>query len=414
MAGPGMELIGNEEIEEVIDVLKGKHLSRYGKDDDISFKQKVYKLEKEIAKMSGVKYAVAMNSGTSALMTALSALGIGPGDEVIVPGYTFIASMSTIVYARAIPVLAEVDKTLNLDPKDVEKKITSRTKAVLAVHMLGNPARMDELKKICDDHNLLLIEDCAQAFGATYKDKGIGSIGDAGIFSFNVFKTITCGDGGMVITNYEKTYRRCFAFHDQGHSPNRKGVEVGERPFLGLDFRMTELQGAVMLAQVRKVNKMIKHLRENKALYKSMIEDIPGLEFREITDENGECGTLLVIFFPTSEIARNIAKELDSKVIADSGWHVYNNMEHLINQYTVTPEGCPFKCPFYTNNGGNQKYYKGMLPQTDDLLSRAFMISIGVSDAGLGSGFGITVLDGENEIKKSANRFRSVVKKYLT
>jgi dTDP-4-amino-4,6-dideoxygalactose transaminase len=413
MPGPGMELIGEEEIIEVLEVLQGRHLSRYGKEEDLNFKQKVFKLEHEVAHRSGVRYAVAVNSGTSALLTILSALQIGPGDEVIVPGYTFIASMSTIVYARAVPVLAEIDKTLNLDPADVERKITPRTKAIMVVHMLGNPARLDELRAVADRHGLFLIEDCAQAFGATYKGSGIGSIGHAGAFSFNVFKTITCGDGGMIITDDENLYRRSFAFHDQGHSPNRKGVEVGRRPFLGLDFRMTELQGAVTLAQTRKVDRMLEHLRSNKNLYKSLIADLPGIEFRELPDPAGECATLLVVFLPTAEIARTIAAEVGTKVIADSGWHVYNNMEHLLNQATITPEGCPFTCPIYTQKGGNQKYFKGMLPQTDNLLNRAINISIGVSDAGLGSAFGVTVLDGSEEVEKSAARFRQAALKYL-
>jgi dTDP-4-amino-4,6-dideoxygalactose transaminase len=266
---------------------------------------------------------------------------------------------------------------------------------------------------IADRYNLFLIEDCAQAFGATYKGRGIGSIGHASGFSFNVFKTITCGDGGMVITDDEQTYRRCFAFHDQGHSPNRKGVEVGQRLFLGLDFRMTELQGAVMLAQVRKVDSMLAHLRSNKSLYKSMISDLPGITFREITDPDGECATLLVVFLPTSEIARKVASELGSKVIADSGWHVYNNMETLLNLSTVTPEGCPYTCQSFTQKNGSPRYRKGMLPQTDSLLGRAINISIGVSDPGLGSAFGVKVLDGPNEVEASADMFREVVLKHL-
>jgi dTDP-4-amino-4,6-dideoxygalactose transaminase len=413
MPGPGMELIGEEEIVEVLEVLQSRHLSRYGKEDDPDFKQKVFKLEQEVARVSGVRYAVAMNSGTSALLTAMSSLGIGPGDEVIVPGYTFIASMSTIVFSRAIPVLAEVDRTLNLDPADVERKITPRTKAIMVVHMLGNPARLNELRAIADKHQLFLIEDCAQAFGATYQGRGIGSIGHVGAFSFNVFKTITCGDGGMLITDDEETYRRSFAFHDQGHSPNRKGVEVGQRPFMGLDFRMTELQGAVMLAQLRKVKAMLAHLRQNKQLYRSLIADLPGIEFREVLEPEGECATLLVTFMPSAEIARKVAAELGSKVIADSGWHVYNNMEHLLNQNTVTSEKCPFACPHYTEKGGEQKYYKGMLPQTDELLGRAINISIGVSDAGLGSAFGVKVFDGPQEVEVSADRFRQAALKYL-
>lgn len=233
----------------------------------------------EVAKRVGVPYAVAVNSGTSALLVALIGLGVGPGDEVIVPGYTFIASISSIIYARAVPILAEVDRTLNLDPADVERKITPRTKAIMAVHMLGNPARLDELKKIADAHKLLLIEDCAQAFGARYKGRGVGSIGDVGTFSFNVYKTITAGDGGMLVTRDEEAYRRFFGLHDQGHTPLRTGVEIGHRPFVGLDFRMTELAAAVLLAQLKKVETILGHLHSNKQRFKHAIADLPGLDF---------------------------------------------------------------------------------------------------------------------------------------
>ena len=257
MPGPGMELIGEEEKKELLEVLDAGRLYRYGSADDPRFKAKVIKLEQEVAKRVGVPYAVAVNSGTSALLVALIGLGVGPGDEVIVPGYTFIASISSIIYARAVPILAEVDRTLNLDPADVERKITPRTKAIMAVHMLGNPARLDELKEIADEHKLLLIEDCAQAFGARYKGRAVGSIGDVGTFSFNVYKTITAGDGGMLVTRDEEAYRRFFGLHDQGHSPLRTGVEIGHRPFVGLDFRMTELAAAVLLAQLRKLETIL-------------------------------------------------------------------------------------------------------------------------------------------------------------
>lgn len=413
MPGPGMDLIGQEEIDEVLDVLRSGYLLRYAKEDNPRFKAKVYTLEQEVARRCGVRYAVGVNSGTSALLTALAGLGIGPGDEVIVPGYTFVASLSAVIYARAVPVLAEVDRTLNLDPRDVERKITRRTKAILAVHMLGNPARLNELKTLADRHGLFLIEDCAQAFGATYHGRAVGTVGQIGAFSFNGFKMITAGDGGMIITDDEDLYRRCFAFHDQGHLPNRKGVEVGARSLVGLDFRLTELQAAVLLAQLRKLDGMLEHLRANKRLYKSIISDIPGLEYREITDPDGECATLLVVFLPSEEIARQVASELQTKVLADSGWHVYNHMEHILNQSTVTEEGCPFRCPIYLEKGGSARYEQGMLPQTDGLLARAINISIGVWDPGLGSAFGVTVKDGPAEVKASADRFCRAVRQYL-
>src|SRR5215470_7114747 len=418
MPGPGMELIGEEEIQEVLEVLRGGYLFRYGislgTEVDPRFKGKVYQVEKEIAEYCGVRHAVAVNSGTSALLTALAGLGIGPGDEVIAPGYTFIASLSSIVYSRAVPVLAEVDRTFNLDPQDVQAKITPRTRAIMAVHMMGNPARLDELKAIADAHGLFLIEDCAQAFGATYKGRPVGSIGQAGAFSFNVYKTITSGDGGMVITDDDEVYRRCFAFHDQGHSPLRTGVEIGERPFFGLDFRFTELQAAVLLAQFRKLPQLLQRLRTNKKRYKELISDLPGLRFREITDEQGECATMLTVILPSAGIAQSIAQHLGTKVVARAGWHVYNNMEQLMKLRTATAVQCPFSCfPIYAQEKREIRYWQGMLPKTDSLLERSLNISIGVSDPGLSSGFGVTLRDDPESVERHAAGFRQAAEKYL-
>ena len=415
MAGPGMELIGEEEIREVLEVMRSGYLFRYATspetDADARFLGKVYQVESEIARHCQVRYAVAVNSGTSALLTSLAGLGIGPGDEVIVPGYTFIASLSSIIYSRAVPVLAEIDRTFNLDPADVERKITPRTKAIMAVHLMGNPARLDELKAIADGHRLILIEDCAQAFGATYKGRPVGSIGMAGAFSFNVYKTITSGDGGMVVTDDEEVFRRAFAFHDQGHAPFRRGVEIGERPFVGLDFRFTELQAAVLLAQFRKLPQILAHLRANKRRYKQIVAEVQGIEFREITDSEGECATILTVILPTEEIARRIAQQLGTKVVADAGWHVYSNMEQILEQRTVTAEKCPFTCSPYTSRGGEARYWKGMLPRTDALLARSLNISIGVSDPGLGSAFGVTVKDGLDVVEEHAARFCQIARK---
>ncbi|HXV43003.1 MAG TPA: DegT/DnrJ/EryC1/StrS family aminotransferase, partial [Anaerolineae bacterium] len=219
MPGPGFELIGEEEIAEVVELLQGGWIYRYGSEDNPNFKAKVWRFEQAAAELSGVNYAVAVNSGSTALWVTLVGLGIGPGDEVIVPGFTFIASISAIIFARAVPVLAEIDRTFNLDPADVERKITPRTKAIMAVHLMGNPARMDELKAIAERHGLVLLEDCAQAFGASYKGRPVGSIGQAGAFSFNYAKVITGGEGGLIVTDDENLYKRCFALHDQGHAP---------------------------------------------------------------------------------------------------------------------------------------------------------------------------------------------------
>jgi len=412
-----MEIIDQEEIREVLEVLQDGYLFRYGislgPDVDPRFKGKVAKVEEAVANFVGTSYAVAVNSGTSALLTALSALGVGPGDEVIVPGYTFIASISSIVYARAVPILAEIDRTFNLDPDDIERKITPRTKAIMVVHMTGNPARMDEILAIANAHGLPVIEDCAQCFGATYRGRVVGSMGTVGAYSFNVYKIITSGDGGMVVMNDGELFKRAFAFHDQGHSPLRTGVEIGQRPFIGLDCRFTELQAAVLLAQLRKLPRILSHLRANKKLYKDIISDVPGLEFREITDSEGECATMLTVILPDAEIARAIADELGTKVVAEAGWHVYNNMEQILEQRTITEERCPFTCPYYVNKGGNARYWKGMLPQTDALLARSLNISIGVSDPGLSSSYGVTMRDGPEVVTERATRLREVAIKHL-
>jgi len=279
-----MELIGEEEKQALMEVIESGNLNRYGDLSDPKFKAAVWNLEKEFAQYVGTEYALAVNSGTTALLTALWALNIGPGDEVIVPGYTFIASITSIIFARAIPILSEVDKTLTLDPNDVIKKITPRTKAIMVVHMLGNPGHLDQLVKIAEDHNLILIEDCAQAFGASFKGNSVGTFGKMGTFSLNIYKTITAGDGGMVITNDENLYKRAFAIHDQGHLPLRQGVEQGKRTILGLSFRMNELTGAVARVQLKKANMIKVRLHENKDILKKRLSEIKDIEFREILD----------------------------------------------------------------------------------------------------------------------------------
>jgi 8-amino-3,8-dideoxy-alpha-D-manno-octulosonate transaminase len=217
----------------------------------------------------------------------------------------------------------------------------------------------------------------------------------------------------MVITDDEDLYKRCFAIHDQGHSPLRAGVEIGKRPFLGLDFRYTELQAAVLLAQLRKLPAMLEHLRGNKHRFKSLIADLPGLEFREVLDPEDEIATILTVILPSAKVAQAIAKGLGTKVIAEAGWHVYNNMENLLEQRMPTQISCSFGCRHYAEKGGQMRYYKGMLPQTDDLLSRAINIGIGILDPGLGSAFGVTVKDGLDVVEARAAEFRRVASQYL-
>jgi len=398
MPGPGSFLIGEEEKKEVLDVLESGYLSRYGSEDDPAFKHKVATFEKEFAKYLGVNHSIAVSSGTGALLICLEALGIGPGDEVIVPGYTFIASISSIIYARAIPVFVEIDESLTIDPDDIEKRITKKTKAIMPVHMLGNPCKMDKIMKIAKKHNLYVIEDACQANGASYKGKKVGSIGDIGAFSLNVFKTISAGDGGIVVTNDNDLYEKAFGFHDQGHKPARMGIEVGERSIIGLNFRINELTGAVALAQLRKIEKIVSTLHEKKKKLKDAISEIEGVGFRELNDEE-ECGTLLTLIFDDKDRAEKFCKKVGTKTVYNSGWHVYNNMENILGKKMPTKINCPFTCPYY---GENVEYKAHMLPKTDDILQRAVNISVGVIDGGLGAGFGISILSSDKEIADCA------------
>jgi dTDP-4-amino-4,6-dideoxygalactose transaminase len=413
MAGPGSYIIGEEEKKALLEVVEAGYLFRYGDRKDPQFLAKVWQLEREVGAYFDIPHTVACNSGTTALWIALSALGVGPGDEVIVPGYTFIASITSIIFARAVPVLAEIDETLTLDPEDVRRKITPRTKAIMLVHMLGNPGHIDEIREIARQNNIFLIEDCAQAFAATYKGKYVGSFGDMGTFSFNFYKTITAGDGGLVATADKNLYERAFAIHDQGHLPLRQGVEQGARTVMGLDFRMTELAAAVLLAQLKKVEGIRSELKRRKNRFKEGIQDLEGLEYRTLLDPEGELGTLLTVFLPDEKVARKVGDALGGGVVADSGWHVYNNMEHVLARKTVDSLNCPFSCPYYRDKGGSMEYSKGMLPKTDALLNRAINISIGVADVGLGSGFGVTILSDDNEVDKKIEQFRKTVKKHL-
>jgi dTDP-4-amino-4,6-dideoxygalactose transaminase len=411
MPGPGIELVGAEETAEVMEVLQSGYLSRYGPSDDPAFGAKVHHVEEAIAELTGVKHALALHGGGSAaLWIALLSLGIGAGDEVIVPGFTYVASISAIVYTGATPILAEIDQTFDLDPADVEAKITPRTAGILVVHMLGGPARIDELKAVADRHGLPLIEDCAQAFGATYKGRGVGGFGAAGTFSFNEFKTITCGDGGMIVTDDDGLYERAFAMHDQGHAPDRLESKYAPRPFLGMNFRMTELSGAVLGAQVRKLDQITSHLRANKAIVKDMLEEVPIIGFRELTDPEGDLATHLVVVLPTRAMADAVVEEVGSRTLAESGWHTYSRMNHLLEQRTINGKGCPFDCGDPNHSHGT--YRAGMLPQTDDLLERSLSIGIGVKDPNLAP-FGLRMRDGAAEARQVGATFRDAVIKHL-
>ena len=398
--GPGSYVFGDEERKELLDLMETGNLFRYGVIGVDGFKGKVATFEREMAERLGHKYVFATSSGTGSLLCCLAALGIGEGDEVIVPGYTFIASISTIALMNAVPVLAEIDESLTIDPTKIEALITPKTKAIVPVHMLGNPCNMDAIMEIAKKHNLYVIEDCCQAVGASYKGKRVGTIGNMGAYSLNTFKTITSGDGGFVGTSDYDLYERGFGFHDQGHKPSRMGVEVGNRSMIGMNMRMNELSGAVALAQGRKLEDILTTLRTKKKMLKDQLQGLPGVSFRKINDE-GECGTLLTLLFDTKERAAAFCEKQGTAPIARSGWHVYNNMEQILGKKTWS-EHHPFK-------DSDAKYAAHMLPATDDILERAVNISVGVVDKGLGSGTGININSTEEEINAVAKHLREVI-----
>lgn len=396
MPGPGAFLVGEEERREVEDVLETGYVSRYGTADNPKFKRKVVTLEQEFAKYAGVKHCVALSGGTGAIMAALVALGVGPGVKVLVPGYTFVASISAVIAVGGQPILTEIDDSLTMDPQDLEKKITKDTKVIMPVHMLGNPCDMDPIMEVAKKHELLMLEDCCQALGASYKGKKVGSIGDIGAFSLNINKTITCGDGGLVTANDQHLYERAFGFHDQGHLPLRMGVEIGKRSLIGINLRLNELTGAFALGQLKKLEHILQMLKEKKAHFKNAIlaGDIKNMAFRKINDPD-ECHTLLTILFKDAPTAQRVAEALGTTTLDHSGWHVYNNMEQILA---------------YTDSEGNKLYHKHILPQTDDILSRAINLSVGVVDPGLGASFGINILSSHAEIETTAEKFIRIVK----
>lgn len=404
MSGPGYLFLGDEEKTLVQRALDGWQLNRY-RFDEAAEPSMVYTLEREFEQSTGARHCLAVNSCTSALLTALAALGVGPGDEVIVPGYTFIASIAAIVHRGAVPVLAEIDETLTLDPSDVASRITPATKAIVAVHMLGAPAEMDELRRIADEHGLFLIEDVAQACGGRYRGRPLGTIGDAGAFSLNLFKIITSGDGGLLTLADDTAYERAFAFHDHGSKPLRQGMADADSLF-GMNLRMHELSGAVALGQLRKIDTILRTLREQKTAFLDAIGELPGVTRRRITDPGGECSSFLVLQFESADAARAVAGDLGTSALIDSGRHYYGNMPQLLARRTPAPSEHPFACPAHPTE---RRYAANMLPRTDDILGRSIALSVGVVDAYLGSGVGIDPLSSPDEIAAAARAVQSAV-----
>lgn len=335
---PGFEFFGDEERKELNDVLETGILMRYGFDGPRKGHWKAKELEAAINETFGSKYAQLTSSGTAALTTAMSALNIGYGDEVIMPAFTFVASFEAVLSVGAVPVLVDVDESLTLDPDAVRKAITSKTKCVMPVHMCGSMADLDALKSICKEHDLILLEDACQSIGGSYKGKALGTIGDAGTFSFDFVKTITCGEGGVVMTNNEEVYIKCDGYTDHGH--DHLGADRGAdlHPFIGYNYRISELHAAVGLAQIRKLSKFLEIQKKNHTELKNSLQQIPEISFRVIHDEEGDSRTFLSWFLPTEELTKAAVAEMKAQGILagnfywfDNNWHYIRKWDHLKN-----------------------------------------------------------------------------------
>lgn len=372
---PGFELFGAAERKEVNDVLETGILMRYGFDGARNGVWKAKELEDEICHKFNAGYAQLVSSGTAALTTAMAALGIGAGDEVIMPTFTFVASFEAVISVGAIPVLVDIDETLTLSPSAVRHAVTPRTKAVMPVHMCGSMAQMDELKAICEEHNLILLEDACQAIGASYKGKAIGTIGHAGTFSFDFVKIITCAEGGAIITNDEEVYKRCDQYSDHGHDHMGKDRGADLHPYLGYNYRISELHAAVGLAQVRRLEEFLTIQKRNHSIIHNTLKNIEGVTFRVIPDPAGDTGSFLSFFLPTENIARAAIAELQAAGIAgnfywyDNNWHYIRKWQHLQSGSWMhrLPEEQKLQVMQHTNKA---------FPVSDAVMSRCISSSI--------------------------------------
>ncbi len=346
---PGFEVFGAEEKQQVNEVMDSGVLFRYEFAAQRNNVWKVREFEQAFAAYTGAGHAQAVSSGTAALKVGLTALGIGAGDEVITQGFTFVATWEAILDCGAIPVFTEVDMTLNMDPADLEKKITPKTKAIVPVHMMGAPARIAAIKEIADRHGIPVLEDTAQAAGCRLHGQHLGTFGAVGTFSFDAVKTMTTGEGGMCITSDAALWQRMSEYQDHGHDhvPNPGGRGGEGRPFVGFNFRMMEIQGAIGLAQLAKLDAMVVAQQENKQFFQEAASVLPGVEYREILDPAGDSATFFCFLLPDKERTTAVNQVLrDAGVGAvrwsENGWHYYPNWEHLLGGKTPCAGGWPF------------------------------------------------------------------------
>lgn len=398
---PGFELWGDEERKEVNDVLETGILMRYGFDGPRKGIWKSLELEKAITETFGCQYAQLTSSGTAALTTAMAALNIGVGDEVIMPSFTFVASFEAILSVGAIPVMVDVDETLTLNPTAVRNAITAKTKCIMPVHMCGSMADMDALKEICNEYNLILLEDACQSIGGTYKGKHLGTIGHAGTFSFDFVKMITTAEGGVVMTNSQDVYIKSDGYTDHGH--DHTGVDRGAdlHPFIGYNFRISELHAAVGLAQIRKLPTFLTLQKKNNAALKTYLEQIPEITFRQVPEGGEDSCSFLSWFLPTEALMKAFVTEMKAQNILAGNFYWYGNNWHYIKQWQHLQQATTLN-----NISAEQKNALHSLTTQDFSNSDAIM-SCCISTA-------ISLVWTDEQIKDKGEKMVAVLKKVLS
>ena len=397
---PGFELWSDVERKHLNDVVQNGVLMRYGFDGNRNGHWKAKELEAAINDYYGCKYSQLVSNGTAAVTLALLALGVGYGDEVIIPTFTFVASFEAVISVGAVPVLVDVDDTLTLSPAAVKAAITSKTKCIMPVHMCGSMADLDALQAICTEHNLVLVEDACQAIGGTYHGKKLGSIGDAGTFSFDYVKTMTCGEGGVVMTNREDVYISCDGYSDHGH--DHKGVDRGAdlHPIIGYNYRISELHAAVGLAQIGSVNEFLAIQRKNQAALKAILSTVPQISFRRVPDEAGDSCSFLSWFLPNGEIANAVVEELKAQGILAGNFYWYNNNWHYIRKW---------------DHLKNAKTLSSLSPELKEKVIHHATKDFSVSDTVMSRciSTAISLLWTEEQIKEKGEKIVAAVKKFI-
>lgn len=370
-----MEFFGAAERKEINDVLETGILFRYNHEAQRNNIYKAREFEAEVAKLVGAKYAHAVSSGSTAVLCALAAAGIGAGDEVIVPPFTYIATVEAVLMIGALPVFADIDETLCLSADGIRKAITPKTKAVCLVHMCGQMADMRTIMGVVQEHNLLLVEDAGQAMGAKYQDTSTGLWGKTGAYSFDFFKIATAGEGGIMVTNDETAYKHADSYSDHGHDHIGSNRGMEQHPILGFNYRISELHAAVGLVQTRRVAEIIQKNNAHKKQLMDTLGQVQGVSFARIPDANGDSATFLNLLLPDTETAGRVVAELNAAGVGGFNYW-FTNMYHFINQWDHIKEMRTASALAIEKFGAPQDYTNLDIPNAQAVIGR--LISFGV------------------------------------